>query len=344
MKTANSLTTRILIGLLAAQLLLAIGLHLAGADYAAYEPEGPLVAVDLEAIDGLRIADADASVVLAKTDAGWVLPQRDAFPADGAAVERLIERIGALKQGWPVATSAGALERFQVADDTFERRIALLDGDTEQAVLYVGTSPGLRKAHLRPAGDDQVYVGELNTWEAGAGIDDWADKDLLKLDADAITAIALPDVKLQRNGETFNVLGLADGETARPEAIATLVTRLADLRIQSVAETAEDPEADPALTIALTRKAADPLTYRLWPPAEQGAPARLRRNDIDQPLTIAGFLAQQLIDTDRAALVATPTPEPKPEPEPEPTTDEQATDQPAATPPADPATTEDPAP
>ncbi len=282
MKTANSLTTRILIGLLAAQSLLAIGLHLAGADYAAYEPGRPLVAVDLEAIDGLRIADADASVVFAQDRRRLGTPWRDGI-YDGAAVEP-IERIGALKQGWPVATSAGALERFQVADDTFERRITLLDGDTEQAVLYVGTSPGLRKAHLRPAGDDQVYVGELNTWEAGAGIDDWADKDLLKLDADAITAIALPDVKLQRNGETFNVLGLADGETPRPEVIATLVSRLSTLRLQSVAESSDAPDGDPALTIELAGKDADPLTYRLWktrrttvPPPSCAAPTSSKR-------------------------------------------------------------------
>jgi hypothetical protein len=305
----NSLTTRILAGLLAAQLLLAIGLNLTGSDYTAYEPEGPLIAFDADAIDGLTIADADGSVRLARTDDGWVLPERGDFPADTASVDRLLNRLAELKQGWPVATTAGALERFKVADDAFERRIALLDGDAEQAVLYVGTSPGLRKAHLRPAGNEQVYVGDFSTWDAGAGPDDWIDKDRLTLDADGITGITLPGVKLERDGETFKILDLADGETARPEAIATLVSRLSTLRIQSVAESADTAEVDPALVIELTREDAEPLTYRLWNADEDGGPARLRRSDIDQTLLIAGFLAQQLIDTDRAALVETPVAE-----------------------------------
>jgi hypothetical protein len=305
----NSLTTRILAGLLAAQLLLAIGLHLAGADYTAFEPEGPLVAFDADAIDGLTIADADGSVRLARTDDGWVLPDRGDFPADTASVDRLLENLGKLEKGWPVATTAGALERFEVANDTFERRIALLDGDAEQAVLYVGTSPGLRKAHLRPAGDDQVYAGEFSTWEAGASPDDWIDKDRLTLDADSITAITLPDVKLERDGETFKVVDLADGETARPEAIATLVSRLSTLRIQSVAEAPDLPDGEPSRIIELTRKDAEPLTYQIWKADDDGGAAQLRRSDVEQTLDIAGFLAQQLIDTDRAALVEAPVAE-----------------------------------
>jgi len=315
----NSLTTRILAGLLAAQLLLAIGLHLAGADYTAYEPEGPLVPFETGAIDGLTIADADGSVRLARTDDGWVLPDRGDFPADTAGVDRLLEHLGKLEKGWPVATTAGALERFKVADDAFERRIALLDGDAEQAVLYVGTSPGLRKAHLRPAGDDQVYAGDFSTWEAGASPDDWIDKDRLTLDADSITAITLPDVKLQRDGETFKVLDLADGENARPEAIATLVSRLSTLRIQSVAESSDSPDGEPALVIELAQKDADPLTYQIWKPDDDGGAAQMRRSDIEQTLEIAGFLAQQLIDTDRAALVEAPVAD-----EPEPAEADQA--------------------
>lgn len=42
------------------------------------------------------------------------LPESDDFPADGTAVQRLLDKLTGLKKGWPVATSTGAAERSTI--------------------------------------------------------------------------------------------------------------------------------------------------------------------------------------------------------------------------------------
>ena len=61
-------------------------------------------------------------MVLAKADGQWRIADAGDFPADAKRVEQLLERLGGLRTGTPVATSASARARFKVAEREFERR------------------------------------------------------------------------------------------------------------------------------------------------------------------------------------------------------------------------------
>lgn len=300
----------ILSGLLVVQLALALGLNLTGADYAAFEPSEPLLAFEPEAVDALRIEDGEGAVELVRREGAWVLAGLDAFPADQAAVDRLLDRLAGLQKGWPVATTAGALERFKVAEDAYERRIELAAAGTPAGVLYLGTSPGLRKTHVRPDGEAAVYAAAIDTWDAGAAPSDWIDKGILTLDEAAITRIELPGLTLERDGEELRVAGLGEGEQADAAAVRTLVNRLANLRIQSVLEEdTNDTEGDPA-KITVGRSEGEPLTYRLWKMPE-GSDYLLKRSDLDHRLVIAGFSAEPLVKASRGELVQSAEEEPE---------------------------------
>jgi hypothetical protein len=293
----------ILSGLLVLQLALALGLNLAVDDHAAFEPE---------AVDALRIEDGESAVELARREDAWVLPGLDDFPADREAVARLLERLAGLQKGWPVATTTGALERFRVAPEAFERRITLTAGGQPAAVLYVDTAPGLRRSHVRPEGDDAVYAAALDAWEANAGVSDWIDKGVLALDQGHIARIELPDLTLERDGEDLRVAGLGEGEQADADAIRTLANRLANLRIESVLGEDAVPAGDtPALTITVTRTEGDPLTYRLRKLPE-GTDYLLTRSDLDHPLVVAGFGVEPLVSAGREQLVQGAEAEPEP--------------------------------
>ncbi len=295
----------ILGALLAAQLLLALGLNLAGDDYGAFQPEEKLLAFDADRIDGLRIEDGENSVTLHKADDRWLLPELGAYPAGDGKAEALLNKLAGLEKGWPVATSAGAAERFKLAPDAFERRISLLAGDDARAVLYVGTSPGFRKVHLRPDGDEAVYAAAFSTWEAGAKAADWVDKTVLELKPEEITGIRMPDFELLRDGEVMKLADLGEQEVVRQDKIDAFVRQLAGLRIQSVLGKEDRPEygqGEPLLEISVTRKEGDALNYRISKPTE-GDGYVLKRSDRDHYFELAGFSVDSLQETGRTSLL-----------------------------------------
>lgn len=293
----------ILSGLLVLQLALALGLNLAGDDYAAFEPTEKLLAADSETVDSLRIEDGEGAVLLTRRDGRWLLPERSDFPADQEAVKGLLQKLAGLEKGWPVATSAGALSRFKVADDAFERRVTLAAGGETRGVLYVGTSPGLRKVHVRPRGEEAVYAVSLDTWDVNAGPGDWIDKGVLTLDEAAVTRVELPGVTLERDGEAFRVAGLREGQTADEAQVRTLVNRLTRLRIEGLADADAVPkDKEPALTLTVTRGGGDPLTYRVWT-LEEGADPVLTRSDFSQAFRVADFSVEPLMTASLDALV-----------------------------------------
>ena len=87
---------------------------------------------DVASLDALQITDAkDNKLRLSRSPTGW---QAAASPADTVKVEALLEKLQGLQTAWPVATSADAQTRFEVADDKFQRRLQLYTGETLVAV------------------------------------------------------------------------------------------------------------------------------------------------------------------------------------------------------------------
>lgn len=268
-------TVRLLAGLLALQLLLALGLGALGPDLGEAEAGGPLLAFDAAAVDRLTVADGEgARTVLARADDGWVLPDAGAFPADGDKVERLLERLAALQATVPVATSAGARERFRVAEEAYERRIVLEGDGATLAELFLGTSRGVREVHARAGDGDAIVPVELPTYEAPTDPDDWLDRTVLQFDAATVRTVRLDGLALRRGtgsaGDeepTWAAEGLPEDRSLAPEAVDTLVARLAELRIGGLlsGERAETEVGldDPVLDVELERDAGGTVRYRL---------------------------------------------------------------------------------
>ena len=304
----------VLSGLLAVQLVMAVAMNLSSDDYDAFKPQEKLLAFDRKAVDGLRIEDGKNSVLLEKHDGEWRLPQSDGFPANTANVERLLDTLAGLQKGWPVATTAAAARRFKVADDQFERKLSLLSNGKTLAVLYVGTSPGFRKVHVRADKQDDVFAVALNTWDANASTDDWIDKAVLTFSADDITRVDMPGFVLQRDGDKLRVAELTDKEETNAKAAAALLDKLAGLRIQSLLGKDAKPEYQqdkPELEFKVTRKQGDVLSYRISKPKE-GAYYVLKRSDMADYFKVAEYAVKPLKETARDKLVQN-RPEPAPE-------------------------------
>ena len=251
-----------LIAALAVQMAI-VGVLLAVASGSQVEAE-PFLTFDARAVDGLSVAGEDGEVTLTKAASGWQLP--DGLPADETKVDGVIEKLADAAAGWPVATSASVQERFEVAEDNHQRRLTLSGGGEPVADIYLGTSPGYRKAHARRVDDDDIYAITFSNYEAGTKAADWLDKALLRpngaltgmrydgafdLSKDeegvwtASTGAALDQAKVETLAGRFTGLTVTGvSELSPQEAIAEQAAEDAAAQAEAAADAAEDAAED----------------------------------------------------------------------------------------------------
>jgi hypothetical protein len=245
--------------LLVVQLLLTIGLFaykkIAQPSIAAQ----PLLGFSSTEIDRILISDANNSAELKKVDSTWLLPGVQQLPVDQEKLSDVLQKLDGIKLTWPVTTTRSAHERFEVTATQFQRRIELFQGDSKKADLFLGTSPGFKKVHLRLAEADEVYAIELSAFEFPAAANDWLQKDLLALDD--IEMIKGPDYQLLKQGDDWRFV--AEGkinaeENVAREKITQLSNALGSLQIQEPAAQAPQAqqESQQSDTTLLTVKAA----------------------------------------------------------------------------------------
>lgn len=312
----------ILAGALVVQLGLVGVTSLTGGDHGAFQAQEPLLGFDPAEVDQIRIAaDEDTEVVLEREGAEWRLPALHDAPADGDAVGLLLERLAGLRTGWPVATTASAAKRFEVADDAFERRIELSADGSEVAKLFVGTSPGFRKVHARAQDSDEIHAVEFNAFDAGAEPADWLDRELLALDPTQLARVEIGEIALVRQDDAWILVGLEPGEQTVAAEADALVNRVARLRIETVLGKEDRPEYHqdaPALRIAVARKEGEARTY-VFSQQDDEADYVLKVSDEPYYVRVLASTVKALRDVDRASLVEPETaPESAEEPDPAP--------------------------
>ena len=236
--------------------LAAIGVLLAVQSGSAVEPE-PFLSFDAETIDALSVANDEGTVQLAKTDDGWELP--DGIPADGSKVDEVVEKLADASGGWPVASQSSTAERFEVTEQNHQRHLVLKAGEETVADLYLGTSPGYRKAHARLVDDDDVYAITFSNYEAGVKASDWLDKSLLRAEGSIAAVERLDAFALTKDDE--GTWSAADGATLDQAKVETFAGRFTGLSVLGINE-AELPEVPKA--VFSLQDDAGTLTFSLY--------------------------------------------------------------------------------
>lgn len=218
-------------GLLVAQIALAV--FLLWRTPADAPGEGVLIDVTADAVAALRIEDGDGDAVSLDRDGdGWRLAEAG-LPADAGKVDEVIGKLVDLRASWPVATTAGAAERFEVTAASHQRRVELTGPDGQVlALLFLGTSPGYGRVHGRLDDSDDIYALDLSNYEVPAALDDWLDRSLLAADGDVAWVTGAAGWRLERGEEGW----LVDGVAADQDAVAPVVERLVELRVLGVFE------------------------------------------------------------------------------------------------------------
>ncbi len=234
MKT--KLTPAILGAILSGQLLI-VAVLLAAQAGGVREPE-PFLSFDAGAADTVEVSNEDGIVRLAREGEQWTL--EGGLPADESKVTEMLDKLADAAGGWPVATSASTAERFEVTEDSHQRRIRIAAGDDDLADIFLGTSPGYRRVHARHADGGDVHAIDFSNYEAGVKSGDWLERSLLRPEGTLS--------RIERTGEEGFVLTRADedvweaGDTALDAyEVRTFVGRFTGLSVTGTSD-AELPE------------------------------------------------------------------------------------------------------
>ena len=185
---------------LAAILITQLGLFVAlrltrGGESSVGRPTVLFQGLEPKQVKEIAITDGKQDVRLAHKDGRWVLASHGNYPALADTVEKLLTKLPAMSVSAPVATTKNYHRSFKVADDEFERKITLTMADGKTQSLFLGTSPRIKKTHIRMVGSDAVYLAELSVWTAGATASSWVNLDYFKVDRTQIVEVAIRNAK-----------------------------------------------------------------------------------------------------------------------------------------------------
>ena len=302
-----------LAGLLALQLLIALGQSLSAPSTRAFAPQTPLIDFEPAQVTAIRIEGTDGAdpVRLERRDgSAWVIGGLGDFPAAGFKADQLLTTLATLKRPLPVATSAEARERFKVADTGFNRRLTLEGAQGQIATLILGETPRFKRLFGRPADDSAVYELDLAIADVSNRRVDWLDQGQLRLDQAKITAIEGADWRLEKDGEDWRLAGAGADEPLDQDKARELVRTLANLSYRDVFAATEAPAEDasnPVLELKIELSAGESRAYRI---ARLAGSEDYVLKDAARPqaFKLSKYDLMDWVDLERSTLIVQPEP------------------------------------
>lgn len=177
-----------LLGLLVAQIALAVVLFATGGAPAPVQAHALLPGFDAAKVTRLQV-ESDSKIDLVKKGDTWVVASSFDYPADKTKVDGVLAPIAKLAAAEPVAESKSRHKQLGVADDGFKRKLTIT-ADGKDTVLYIGSEAGLRRNAVRLAGSDDVYgVSGISEYSVPATVNLWVDPHYYSIPKDQIAKI-----------------------------------------------------------------------------------------------------------------------------------------------------------
>ena len=309
--------------LLVVQLLLALGIFYGKRLTSTSNSEDLIVNQALGEIIEISITDdSDSSVQLLFRDSEWLITNENDFPADSDKISNFLESINSLSSQSvsAVAVTEGARNRFKVADDEFSKRIKLTSVANTIEELYLGSSPGLDRVHIRKGGEDGIFVVKFPTYEASSSSSSWLDKSLLKVPSNDIVYIKIGNIILERKLEsatttsddkiekTISEVNLMEGlgswqvtksdnqnRSLNQEAAQEITKQLERLRFTNLSDIDQLNKVDSEEILVLMLQLLDEteIKYTL---DKHESNYYLRTSDWDRIFSIGSYTAERLIE------------------------------------------------
>ena len=303
-----------LLGLLAVQCVLALGLYYKNMGVMEKMEAAPLVSLEQQQLDKLVIKDGgneQQPLTLIKHENGWQIEELFNLPVKQSKLDELFKDLAEAQVSWPVASTSSAQKRFKVDDDDYERSIEFMAGDKSISHLLLGTSPAYRKVHARLSGNQDIYAVGLNTFDIPAKADQWLDKTLIAVKD--ILSVKAKDYTLVKEGEAWTLNSTADtnvsdasaSDASKPveldqEKAKKLVSALEALTVQSAQ--LEKPVSDDESNHFFITFSAAKQTYVL-DLVQAGEKYYVTRNDRSEVFTLSQYNFDQITEVTYQSLL-----------------------------------------
>ena len=249
------------------------------------------ISLEGDVVTTIEVSDVDEAITLNQTPQGWMI---DGLPAEKEKISNLLDKLVDLEAPWPVATTSDAIERFEVAEENFQRRLVLKNGDEIVLDLLLGTSPGYQRVHARRAGDSEVYSVALSNFELPANVDGWLDKALLTVE-DEVAQVSLGETLLEKTDEGW----LVNAQAANQDVATTYANRFGTMRVLGVYV------GDKELTTLGTIEINNDIRLEIQREVEEGDYV-VRSPEFDRGFRLSTYIAEQLLMTDVDFAVTDP--------------------------------------
>lgn len=271
-------------------------------DQASVQAEQGLLNVNTDKLVKIVITDEHKqSVLLEKTAKGWLLPDYHGLEVDPGLLDQLFDKLASLQAKWPVATTAGAAERFNVSAQDFKRYMQLTDMDGTSHEIYLGGSPGPRKLYARNASSASIYAIELGLHLVPSQAQTWFDKRLLKIRT-SMQQIKGADFALTKQGEQWQLDDLQENEKMNQARLNGFVNVLSYPQVKAVAGTdkVEALKAQKPVAHYDVRTEKGDVTYDIY---RQGEEVILKSSQSELYFIVPVYVTDSLLSIKRNKLV-----------------------------------------
>lgn len=251
---------QILIGVLVVQVILGV-IFLWPKSIATGSSEPVFPKITADDIVSLDITDdQNNNIVLQKTDSGWVLPGAGDYPVKADSVTALLEKLVKVDKTTLVARTDASHKQLQVTKADFLRRIIIKTDGKGDYILYLGSAPRYTATNFRVEGQSEVYQTTLlASWELNARANTWIDTAYASTDQETLSQVVLENaqgsVAFLKEGETWTLVGLQEGEEVSLGKINTLVRNASNVTIMEPLGISAEPGYgmnQPLATVTLT--------------------------------------------------------------------------------------------
>jgi Domain of unknown function (DUF4340) len=229
---------KILIGVLVAQILLIV-IGFVSRSTPAGAQSAPLLG-NLKAADvvGMTLQDnTGKAITLTQQSGAWIVPALDNYPVPADKMSSILDKLIAVKTDALETKTSAAHKQLQVADDTYTRKIDLRLADGSTQTLYVGTAPSASAAHVRVAGQDNVYLARtFSSFDLSPDITAWIETVYLNVASSDILTATLKNAAGMFNfvldpQNQWTLQGLSASEKFNPDSVVTLLAHLTNLQM-----------------------------------------------------------------------------------------------------------------
>ncbi len=245
------------------------------------EPQPLVVGLEhqLNEITSVSIKQGDRSIIIDRSPQGWVIADRDQYPAKIEEVRRLLLQLTGLSRLEQKSSDAEFLGPLGFGPDALTQplRIELSAASETFADFEVGvTTPDGLGRYVRLVADGSVWLID-GTLSADPTVPAWAETDLLRLGSDFLRSITTmqrdaPAFTVTRQGQgldaEYTIDPMPDGrEIGSPSQFAKLFGSVALLTFVDVRERTDDLPS-PEATLTYTTSADSRFTISHWTEAD----------------------------------------------------------------------------